>query len=96
MRRLTGTPPVIDIDGAMWSVFVTDQGPDARIAIQVCEGFSHRPDGCSFHDYDGEWHDGDIHLFIDNDAAYRLLSLLREAFTPPTAECVCEGVATTP
>lgn len=93
MQRLTGTPPVIDIDGALWSVFVADQGPDAQIGIQVCDGLSHGPDGCHSHEYDGEWHDGDLHLFLDNDAANRLLSLLSEAFTTRTADCACEGVA---
>jgi len=85
-RRLTGSLPVIDIDGALWSVFVTRQGFDAEIAIQVCDGLSRGPDGVHSHQFDGEWHDGDIHLFLDTDAANRLLCLLREAFGKPTAD----------
>ncbi len=76
--RITCTPPVIDIDGSLWSVFVTEQGPDAHVAIQVCDGCDYGPDFKS-HGYDGEWHDGDTHLFLDRAAANWLLGQLRQA-----------------
>lgn len=84
--RMTCTPPVIDIDGSMWSVFVRDQGPDASLLIQVCEGFDHdanRTPAVRNHEYDGEFHDGDLHLHLENDAAYRLLFQLQTAFDDP-------------
>ncbi len=88
-KRITSTLPIVDIDGSLWSVFVSNQGPDAEIAIQVCDGFdvdpsrrqSHRS-----HEFDGEWHEGDLHLFLDTDAASRLLAQLRDGFDHRTAE----------
>lgn len=81
MTRLFGTPPIVDVDGSLWSVFVTDQGPDATIAIQVCDGFTVDKDGRPHsHPFDGDWHEGDLHLFLDNANADRLFFQLREAF----------------
>ncbi len=76
--RITCTPPVIDVDGSLWSVFVIGQGLAVSVAIQVCDGVDHGPDYNS-HDYDGEWHDGDTHLFLDRAAASRLLGQLGQA-----------------
>jgi hypothetical protein len=72
--------PVIDIDGSLWSVFVRNQGPDAEIMIQVCDGIDFADKPLGSHQFDGEWHDGDLHLFLDTEAAYRLLTQLRDAF----------------
>jgi hypothetical protein len=86
---MTCTPPVIDIDGSMWSVFVRDQGPDASVAIQVCEGFDYnenRSPAARIHQFDGDFHEGDLHLFLDNDAAARLLTQLGWAFSEKAAE----------
>lgn len=80
--RITCTPPVIDVDGSLWSVFVTGQGSDAGISIQVCDGIGDgRLDGSRGHPFDGEWHDGggDIHLHLDRAAAHRLLCQLSKA-----------------
>ena len=88
-KRITSTLPIVDIDGSLWSVFVRNQGLDAEIAIQVCEGFDFDPkreDPCRSHEFDGEWHEGDTHLFLDTDAASRLLAQLRDAFDHRTAE----------
>jgi hypothetical protein len=84
--RMTNTPPVIDVDGALWSVFVSDQGADASLVIQICGGFDHdanRIPAVRNHEFDGEFHDGDLHLYLENDAAYRLLFQLQAAFDEP-------------
>ena len=82
-KRVTNTPPVIDIDGSMWTLFVRNRGFDAEIAFQICAGFdfdAERETPCRSHKFDGEWHEGDTHLFLDNDAAIRLLCQLQHAF----------------
>lgn len=104
-KRITCTLPVIDIDGALWTLWASDPGPDAEVAIQICEGFDFGPQSDTYrsHEYDGKWHEGDMHLFLDNDAAHRLLSQLRNAFDhrehhaaarkakPFTDECRCDA-----
>ena len=80
--RITSTVPILDIDASLWSVFVRNQGSDAEIMIQVCDGFDFDPKSEQphhSHEFDGEWHDGDLHLFLDTDAASRLLTQLRDA-----------------
>jgi hypothetical protein len=88
-KRMTNTPPVIDVDGSLWTVMARNQGPGVEVGIQICDGFDldeNREQPCLDHEFDGEWHDGDTHLFLDNDAASRLLQQLQQAFHDRIAE----------
>jgi hypothetical protein len=81
--RLTNTPPIVDIDDSLWTLFVRNRGFDAEVAIQICTGFDFDPDReqpYRAHKFDGEWHEGDTHLFLETDAALRLLGQLQYAF----------------
>ena len=82
-KRLTNTPPIVDIDDSLWTVFVLNRGLDAEVAIQICDGFDFdrdRQKSIRYHKFDGGWHEGDMHLFLGNDAAVRLLCQLQHAF----------------
>ena len=89
-QRIVNTPPILDGDGSLWTVSVCNQGPDATIVIQVCDGITttarDAEQGSDYqtHDFDGEFHNGDLHLFLDNAAAYRLLFQLEHAFADTT------------
>jgi hypothetical protein len=86
--RLTNTPPIVDIDDSLWTLFVRNRGFDAEVAIQICNGFDFdrdREKPYRAHKFDGEWHEGDTHLFLENDAALRLLGQLQYAFA--SGEC---------
>lgn len=71
-QRITSTPPVVDVDGAMWTVSVDSDG----VFISICEGFG--SDG-SLHRFDGEHHDGDTLLILDRANTFRLWHQLDEA-----------------
>lgn len=73
MARIVSAPPVVDLDGALWSVFT---GEDGAVCISICDGTGPRGET---HDFDGNCHPGDLTLFLDEPNTGRLLELLRSA-----------------
>jgi hypothetical protein len=93
--RITSTLPIIDVDDSLWTLYVRDPGPDASIAIQICDGFDYdekRDPAVRNHEFDGEFHEGDVHMFLDADAASRLLGQLAWAFNGGSAEPTDAGL----
>lgn len=90
MARIVSTPPIVDIDGSLWSLFT---GENNVICIAVCDGTG--PDG-EPHDFDGQCHEGDLTLFLDEANVGRLLDQLRSALIDrgsPLSYCPCGCMA---